>query len=121
MDLLVISTNSKNRFLKSSAIIYLLSLSITACSGASTSTEQSGSRSTPSTKDFVQHIHPENVCLGTKSHAHAGGDKVHEHELKCAASSFLAPSNAHVHPATKHTKAFRHVHPNGANKHTHHK
>ena len=29
-------------------------------------------------------------------------------------------SNAHVHPATKSARSFRHVHPNGANKHSHH-
>ncbi len=29
-------------------------------------------------------------------------------------------SNAHVHPATESSRSFRHVHPNGANKHSHH-
>jgi len=29
-------------------------------------------------------------------------------------------SNAHVHPATESNRSFRHVHPNGANKHSHH-
>ncbi len=29
-------------------------------------------------------------------------------------------SNAHVHPATGSSRSYRHVHPNGANKHSHH-
>jgi len=29
-------------------------------------------------------------------------------------------SNAHVHPATESSRNFRHVHPNGANEHSHH-
>ena len=29
-------------------------------------------------------------------------------------------SNAHVHPATESARSYRHVHPNGANKHSHH-
>ena len=106
MALFVSSLNSSNRFLNPIAIICLVCMSISACSGAS------------STKGLVQHIHPENACLGARSHAHPGGDKAHEHKLKCDAS-VPRPSNAHTHPATKGRRSIRHVHPNGANKHTH--
>lgn len=112
------SLTIKNRIFFST-ILYFVCLGISACSGTSKIAQNSGSSNSYSAKGYIQHIHPENECLGIKAHAHAGGEKEHVHNLKCDAS-VSGPSNAHEHPATGVTGSMRHVHPNGANPHTHH-
>jgi hypothetical protein len=120
MDFFIILLNPNKRFIKSSAIMVLLCLSLSACSGTSNPAQESESKSAPSTKDFVQHIHPATECVDAVVHSHPGGDKEHTHKSSCD-GKVRAPTNAHEHPATDKRPAFRHIHPNGANPHTHHK
>ena len=67
----------------------------------------------------LQHIHPANPCTAAVSHTHSFEQEDHEHSYDCEnTNKFIG--NAHIHPATKTRKKFRHVHPNGAAKHNHH-
>lgn len=67
-----------------------------------------------------QHTHPSNPCTAEVAHSHLYKEKEHEHSYDCENTNKYI-SNAHIHPATAKNKKFRHVHPNGNNKHTHHK
>ena len=68
-------------------------------------------------KDF-QHIHPPNPCTVTLVHSHRYENDNHKHLYDCVNTKEFV-SNAHIHPATKGARRYRHVHPNGANKHSH--
>ncbi len=68
----------------------------------------------------LKHSHPSNPCTAALDHSHVFEDIEHQHSYDCENTNKII-SNAHVHEATKKTRRFRHVHPNGANKHSHHK
>ena len=96
---------------------FLFSLTLTACSGSEAKSGKIGSSAATSSKNLIPHIHPENACLGVKSHSHVGGDKQHEHSYKCESTE--KNTNAHIHPAKGGHPETRHVHPNGSNEHSH--
>lgn len=73
----------------------------------------------PAAKD-LQHVHPSNPCTAAVAHSHLYENEDHQHSYDCENTNKFV-SNAHIHPATKVTRKFRHVHPNGASKHSHHK
>ena len=95
----------------------VLSLTLVACSGSGEKSGKPGSAKTKSGKNLKPHIHPENACLGARTHSHVGGDKQHEHAISC--ESTKVNTNAHIHPAKDGYPEMRHVHPNGANEHSH--
>ena len=66
------------------------------------------------------HSHPSNPCTDAIAHSHRFTKKEHEHKYDCETTNEYT-RNAHIHPATKKTRKFRHVHPNGSAKHVHHK
>ena len=106
------------------AFISISFLVMVACSNTSEGeTSSTGSIKYSTKKEFknkyVEHIHPENICFGARSHAHVGGEKEHKHSMNCIQSK-NGTSNAHIHPADKEGNSFRHVHPNGSNEHSHH-
>jgi len=70
-------------------------------------------------KNSLQHIHPSNPCTAAVTHSHSFDNADHQHRYDCENTNEFV-SNAHIHPATKKTRQFRHVHPNGAKKHSHH-
>ncbi len=72
------------------------------------------------TNDSLKHTHPANPCTVALEHSHVYTLKEHQHTYDCENTNEFV-SNAHVHEATELNKRFRHVHPNGANKHSHHK
>ena len=86
----------KQRIVKSLNIIFTLciGISISACSSSPSKGAKTDakSRSTISDKKIKEYARQDNSGV----------------------------ANAHVHPATKSSRSFRHVHPNGANKHSHH-
>lgn len=65
-----------------------------------------------------KHTHPSNPCTVASEHSHLYENEVHKHSYDCENTNEFV-SNAHVHPVTKTTRKYRHVHPNGANKHSH--
>ncbi len=93
-------------------------LTLTACAGSSTKSEKAGATVAKSAKNLKPHIHPENACLGARSHSHVGGDKQHEHSFNCEGTN-KNKTNAHIHPAKGKHPLMRHVHPNGSNEHSH--
>ena len=96
----------------------VLSLTLIACSGSEDKSGKPGSAAvTKSNKNLKPHIHPENACLGARTHSHVGGDKQHEHSISC--ESTKVNTNAHIHPAKDGYPETRHVHPNGAREHSH--
>lgn len=74
-------------------------------------------KSKPAAKDS-KHIHPSNPCIAALDHIHLYETLDHQHSYDCENTNEFV-SNAHIHPATKTTRIYRHVHPNGANKHSH--
>lgn len=91
-----------------------LSLSLVACSNNS----EVGAVSGISNKKAVLHTHLANKCIDAVSHSHSNGKKDHLHHYhSCEANGIN--SNAHSHPSSSITGFTRHVHPNGANEHTH--
>lgn len=68
----------------------------------------------------LEHTHPANPCTVALAHSHDYSKKDHEHTYDCENTNDFV-SNGHVHEATELNKRFRHVHPNGANKHSHHR
>ncbi len=112
---------SKQKEFKSVVMLYgfifLTSFAVTACSGSSTKTGKAGVTVVKPAKNQQPHIHPENACLGARSHSHIGGDKQHEHSYQC--ESTAKNTNAHIHPAKGKYPEMRHVHPNGSNQHSH--
>ena len=95
----------------------IFSITLTACSGSEAKSDKAGYSAANSTKNLKPHIHPENACLGARSHTHVGGDKPHEHAIKCESTKIN--TNAHIHPAKDGYPEMRHVHPNGSNEHSH--
>lgn len=95
----------------------VLSVVLVACSGSGDNSGKPGSAAAKSGKNLKPHIHPENACLGARTHSHVGGDKQHEHSISC--ESTKVNTNAHIHPAKDGYPEMRHVHPNGANEHSH--
>ncbi len=86
-----------------------ISLGLVACSNQ---VEQNA-------KQVVQHNHPANKCIGAVTHSHINGKRKHQHYFHHCASNGTK-SNAHTHPSSSSITGFiRHVHPNGAIKHTH--
>ena len=68
----------------------------------------------------LKHSHPSNPCTVALAHSHVYENKDHEHKYDCESTNEYI-SNGHVHEATEKNKRFRHVHPNGANKHSHYR
>ncbi len=102
-------------FLNSSFIV----LSVT-CAGLSACSKNvlHGSKSGGVNKSPVKHTHVANKCIDAVIHSHVSVKKEHLHHYhSCEVSSKNA--NAHSHPSSSVTGFTRHVHPNGANKHTH--
>ncbi|MEH6455480.1 MAG: hypothetical protein V7749_04120 [Cocleimonas sp.] len=66
----------------------------------------------------LKHTHPSNPCTVALEHSHLYENEIHKHSYDCENTNDFV-SNAHVHPATKTVRKYRHVHPNGANKHSH--
>ena len=66
----------------------------------------------------LKHAHAPNPCTVALEHSHLYSDIDHQHKYDCESTNDFV-SNAHVHEATDLNKRFRHVHPNGANKHSH--
>ncbi len=96
---------------------FLFSITLGACSGSETNSNKVGSSAAKSSKNLKPHIHPENACLGARTHSHVGGEKQHEHSFKCESTNIN--TNAHIHPAKGNYPEMRHVHPNGSNEHSH--
>jgi len=103
---------------KFAVIFYcILSITLTACSGSEAKSGKIGSSAAKSNKNLKPHIHPENACLGARSHTHVGGDKEHKHSIKCETTEIN--TNAHIHPEKDGYPETRHVHPNGSSEHSH--
>ena len=66
----------------------------------------------------LKHVHPSNPCTAALTHSHAYEDKEHQHKYDCENTNEFV-KNGHIHPATGKYPKRRHVHPNGANKHSH--
>jgi len=69
------------------------------------------------TPKALQHIHPSNPCTAAIDHSHLYVVEEHKHSYDCENTNEFV-SNAHIHPVTKGNRRYRHVHPNGANKHS---
>ena len=111
---------------KEKVMMVLLTLSmsvfgISGCSSASSSTYSKTNKKTAQTsassKNAVMHIHNSTECLDVITHSHVITEEGHKHSSHCVNNNTV--SNAHTHPASKGAGAIRHVHPNGANKHSH--
>ena len=72
-----------------------------------------------SPSQVLSHLHTIANCENIVMHSHANATEQHEHKLSCKKAS-NKPSNAHIHPASKGYRSFRHVHPNGYTEHNHH-
>lgn len=68
----------------------------------------------------LEHTHTSNPCTEALAHSHPFTEKNHKHSYDCESTNEII-SNAHIHPPTEKYKRYRHVHPNGANKHSHHR
>jgi len=119
----IIKTNISNLM---TAVLCLL---LSACAGetaqqnSQTKTSTTESVSSVSSEDnskYPKHIHPDTSCYKAFIHSHKGGDKEHKHNKRHCDQKAYGNGNAHEHPATDKTGSVRHVHPNGANPHTHH-
>ena len=87
-------------------------LGLGACSNI---VEKSGA----SAKKAILHTHPANKCIDAVTHSHLNGNKKHLHYFHHCKANAVNP-NAHSHPSKSSITGFiRHVHPNGASKHTH--
>lgn len=71
-------------------------------------------------KKLPKHIHPDTSCYNAFIHSHADGEKDHAHNKRDCDRKQLGNGNAHQHPSNTKTGSLRHVHPNGANPHSHH-
>ena len=107
---------------KSLSIVSLsvcMSLFLSACSSvAEVSSVKAPSSSSKTSNKALQHIHESNPCTAGVTHSHANNVVGHQHSYDCENTNEFV-GNAHIHPATKVSKRTRHVHPNGANKHSH--
>lgn len=128
-----IHNNMRVRNYCSKSVLRLLCLSVlvivTACSNnnsksAKTISNKSTVNASEKSKELAakdnQHTHPANPCTDAVAHSHVYTVIEHKHTYDCESTNEFT-HNAHIHPATSKTRKFRHVHPNGASKHVHHK
>lgn len=105
----------------------LLSACSTSNEVSSKSTNSTSSKKVSSQKakllaKGIEHTHPPNPCSAALAHTHlfnVDESSQHEHSYDCEGSNEYV-SNAHIHPPAINIRKYRHVHPNGANKHAHH-
>lgn len=72
-------------------------------------------------KQVFEHEHPTNPCTEALAHSHkhdVNETKLHEHRYDCENSNPVI-SNAHIHEPREGVRRYRHIHPNGANEHSH--
>jgi len=86
------------------------------------SSKNSRTSSSSSVAKNLKHQHEANICYEAQVHSHANNIEGHEHSYDCLGidKAEKITSNAHIHPETRKNKRYRHVHPNGATKHSHH-
>lgn len=112
-------------------IVLIASLLISACSSSTdhgSSKASKGSsivikQSNRSNDEALRHVHEANICSDEVMHSHLKNTVGHGHSYVCEAvlPTEEVISNAHSHKVTKLSRSTRHIHPNGANKHTHHR
>jgi hypothetical protein len=66
----------------------------------------------------IEHSHLSNPCTAELSHSHIFEKAEHKHKYDCENTNEFV-NNAHIHPPAKGHRKYRHVHPNGVNKHSH--
>ncbi len=86
-------------------------LGLNACSASSVQLGQDTPRA-------VKHTHATNKCIDVVKHVHPMTNKDHLHHYHYCEPTGKG-TNGHSHPSASITGFTRHVHPNGANKHTH--
>ena len=74
--------------------------------------------STKVVSEKLEHSHPSNPCTDALTHFHSYEKKDHQHSYDCENTNEYV-RNGHIHPAIGKYPKRRHVHPNGANKHSH--
>lgn len=120
----VINFNSSSQ-----CILFILFVStlLTACSSSSevnslttnhSSDKKASAKLTKPVAKALKHTHESNPCTAALVHSHLYETDNHEHSYDCENTNEFV-GNAHVHPAIKGIRKYRHVHPNGANKHSH--
>ena len=94
-------------------------LLLTACSN--NSEMNSDDKKPVSTKKVIEkleHSHPSNPCTDAITHSHSYKIKDHQHSYDCENTNEYV-KNGHIHSAEGKYPKRRHVHPNGANQHSH--
>lgn len=114
---------------KNTVLTVSLFFFISACAGESVQYNKQQTKTSKRTftsvkseesSKYPKHIHPDTSCFKAFIHSHEGGEKEHSHAKSNCTQKEYGTGNAHEHPANNKTGSLRHVHPNGANPHTHH-